>query len=76
MNSYNSLLKNKILDTIKFKAFADDEINVAQMMISVSNRVENIVGKRENAGYQYFLLFPQCFQEASCLGSIKVRIVW
>ena len=22
---------------------------------------ENIVGKGENAGYQYFLLFPQCF---------------
>ena len=25
-------------------------------------RVENIVGKGENAGYQHFLLFPQCFQ--------------
>ena len=24
-------------------------------------RVENIVGKGENAGYQHFLLFPQCF---------------
>ena len=23
--------------------------------------LENIVGKRENAGYQHFLLFPQCF---------------
>ena len=23
--------------------------------------VENIVGKGENAGYQHFLLFPQCF---------------
>ena len=22
---------------------------------------ENIVGKQENAGYQHFLLFPQCF---------------
>ena len=22
-------------------------------------RAENIVGKEENAGYQYFLLFPQ-----------------
>ena len=30
-------------------------------MISVSDRVENIVGKGENAGYQHFLLFPQCF---------------
>ena len=24
--------------------------------------VENIVGKGENAGYQHFLLYPQCFQ--------------
>ena len=23
---------------------------------------ENIVVKEENAGYQYFLLFPKCFQ--------------
>ena len=28
----------------------------------VFHRVENIVGKGENAGYQHFLLFPQCFQ--------------
>ena len=28
-------------------------------------RVENIVEKGENAGYQHFLLFPQCFQKAS-----------
>ena len=27
--------------------------------------VENIVGKGENAGYQYFLHFPQCFQKPS-----------
>ena len=34
-------------------------------MIPVSDRVENSVGKEENAGYQDFLLFPQCFQKAS-----------
>ena len=27
--------------------------------------IENIVGKGENAGYQHFLLFPQCFQKFS-----------
>ena len=37
--------------------------------------VENIVGKGENAGYQHFLLFPQCFQKASFLGSLKTEIV-
>ena len=59
------------------KAFADDKINVAQMMISVSDKVENIVGKGENAGYQHFFLFPQCFQKAffSC-GSLKVVNAW
>ena len=25
-------------------------------------RIENIVGKGENAGYQHFPLLPQCFQ--------------
>ena len=39
-------------------------------------RVENIVRKGENAGYQHFLVFSQCFQEASSLGSLKVGIVW
>ena len=29
--------------------------------LSLSHRVENIVGKGENTGYQHFLLFPQCF---------------
>ena len=33
------------------------------MIISVCDRVENIVGKGENAGYQHFLLFSQCFEE-------------
>ena len=28
-------------------------------------REENIVEKGENAGYQHFLLFPQCFQKLS-----------
>ena len=45
-------------------------------MISLSDRVENIVGKEENAGYQHFLFFPQCFQKASFSGSLKVGIVW
>ena len=58
-----SLPKNKILEITKFKAFAENKINVVHMMISVFNRSQNIVGKGENAGYQYFLLFPQCYQK-------------
>ena len=55
------------------KALADDKINVAQMMISVYDWVENIVEKGENAGYQHFFLFPQYFQKAPFLGSLKCR---
>ena len=46
------------------------------MMISPYDRVENIVGKGKNAGYQHFLLFPQCFQKASFPGASKGVIVW
>ena len=66
MLDYHLTLPNdKILDVTKLKAFADDKINVVQIMIPVLKRVENIVGKGENAGYQHFHLFPQCFQKAS-----------
>ena len=60
----------------KLKVFADDKIDVVRMMISLLDRVENTMGKGENAGYQHFLLFPQCFSEPSSVGSLKVRIVW
>ena len=45
-------------------------------MISVFDRVENIVEKGENAGYQHFLLFPQGFQKVCFffLGSLNVGI--
>ena len=68
-----TLLHDKILDVTKVKVLADNKINVAQMMISGFDRAENIVGKGENAGYQHFLLFPQCFQKASFLGVYKSR---
>ena len=66
----------KKLDMTKSKAFADDKLNVARMMISLLGRVENTVGKGENAGYQHFLLFLKCFPKPSSLGSLKVGIVW
>ena len=42
-------------------------------MILVYDRVENIVGKGEKAGYQHFLLFPQCFQKGFFLRVVKSR---
>ena len=37
----------------------------------VLGRVENIVAKEENAGYQYFLLFPQFFSKAFSFRVVK-----
>ena len=42
----------------------------------IFDRVENIVGKGENADYQHFLLFPRCFQKAFFSGSLKLVIMW
>ena len=75
-NVVNSLPNSKNLDWPKFKAFADDKINVTEKLKFVLGRVEKIVGKGENAGYQHFLLFPQCFQNASYTGLLKVVTVW
>ena len=69
--SLNSLPYDKILDVTKLRAFAGNKINVAQMMIFVFDRVENIVGKGENAGYQHFLLFPTMFSKCFFLGVVK-----
>ena len=40
-----------------------DNLNMIQMMKLIFDSAENIVGKGENAGYQHFLLFPQCFHK-------------
>ena len=53
---------------IKLKAYEDDKLNIARMMISPFNSEENTVGKGENAGCQHFLLFPQCFPKPSFKG--------
>ena len=34
------------------------------------------MGKGENAGYEHFLLFPQCFEKASFPDTSKGVIVW
>ena len=72
----NSFPNNQISDWSKLKAFADNKINDTEKLKFDLGRVENIVGKGENAGHQHFLLFPQCFQKASSLGSLKVGIEW
>ena len=72
----NFLQNDKLLDMSILKAFADDKIILTQKLKIVMGRVENIVGKGENAGYQHFLLFLQCFQKLSFPEVLKVGIVW
>ena len=67
VNVTTLLSDDKILGLPKLKAFADDKSNVTQNIKVVFHRIENIVGKEENAGNQHFLLFPQCFQKACFL---------
>ena len=70
-----NLSNDTILDWSQFKAYAYKKPKVAQNLNFINGTVENIMGKGENAGNQHFLLFPQCFQKAFLLGSMKVRIV-
>ena len=51
-------------------------LNATEKLKFVLGWVQNIVVKGENAGYQYFLFFPQHFQKATFLESFKVGIVW
>ena len=57
-----TLPNDKSLDSSKLKAFADDNMNVSKNIGLPYERVESIVRKRENAEYQHFSLFLQCFK--------------
>ena len=65
------LPNNKFLHWFKLKELADEKINVTEKLKFVLRRVENMVGKGQNAGYQHFVLFPQCFQKSSLSGSLS-----
>ena len=73
---FNSLPNGNSLDLSTLKVFADDKIYDTEKLKFLLGRVENIMGKGENAGYQHFLLFPKCFQKALSSGSLTVGIVW
>ena len=53
------------------KPFANDELNVAKIVVSVFDKKEN-AGKTRKCWFPVFSPFPQCFQtEASSSGSLK-----
>ena len=69
----NSIPNDKYLVWSKFKAFADDKINLNEQQKFILGLVENIVEKGENAGNQHFLLFPQCFFKGFLYRVVKSR---
>ena len=54
-----------ILDLIKLKASVDEKTDVATQIISIFDKVENIMGKGENIGHKQVILFPYHFQKAT-----------
>ena len=62
-----SLPDHNILDKIKLKAYADDKLNVAKKMISVFDRIENIVRKRRKCWLPAFSPLPTVFSMGSPL---------
>ena len=73
---FNSFPRDKILYRTKLKAFAEDKLNVTKVIISVFDRVENIVGKGEIActsnfpfSYNVFKrLLPRPVKTCHCVG--------
>ena len=61
----------KNVDLYKLKAFEHENLIVVQMMEFLIDRVENIEGKGENAGYQYFLLFLHSFEMSFLFESLS-----
>ena len=59
----NPFPHDKILDQTKLKAFADDKLNVTKILISVFDRVENIMGKGEIACTSNFSFSHNVFKK-------------
>ena len=64
-----SIKQNK-MEWSKLRAFADKKKFGFNREIGCE-RLENILGKGENAAYQHFLLFPLCFQKTFFVRVIK-----
>ena len=73
---FNPYPHNKILDQTKLVAFVDNKLNVTKMIVSVFDRVENIVGKGEIACTSDFSFsttfskdfFPRPIKRCHCVG--------
>ena len=59
---FNPFPHNKILEETKLKAFADNNLNVTKMIISVTDRVANIMEKGEIADTTNFSFSHNLFK--------------
>ena len=70
---FNPLPDDNIWAQTKLKAFANDNFNVAKILISLFHWVENIVRKGDNVGYQHFLSFlHHVFERPLCQGHLTL----
>ena len=71
-NSMSSVkVKYQVLNFSKNGRFGGIHVSQTHLLF---DRVQNTVGKGENAGYQHFLLLPQGFLQLSSIGSSKVGL--
>ena len=68
---FNPILLRYSSDWSEFKTVPDDNLNGVHLMISIFERVENILGIGKNAGFLCFLFFPQCFLKSFFLRVTK-----
>ena len=66
--SVNSLPNDKILDFAQIERICRQQNKCDLKTDFCFGRVENIMGKGENAGFQHFLLFRLCFKRLLSLG--------
>ena len=70
------ITRQQILDWSKLKQIADDILKCILNEIKVSDRVENVVRKREIACNKPFLFFSQYFSQLCIFSASKCGIVW
>ena len=73
---FKSLPNDKILDVTKLKAFADDKIKVAQMTISVFDKVKTLWEKEKMLVTRIFSFSYNVLKRLLVSRLLKVGIVW
>ena len=76
LRRFNSFPHDKILDQTKLKTFADDKLNITKLIISVFDKVKNIVGKGEIACTSNFSFSHNVFKRLRFPDPSKGVIVW